>query len=325
MPEKIFLYTPLCFNTNQLGMHCEKCRTACPEQCIAPDFSIDLSKCNHCGLCVAACPAEAIFAVGYTGEDFRQFLAREDDTLWFSCQKNERESHFPCLGFLDFRLILVALYSRHEYLRPVVLDNSACAKCNASVAKKLTGILDKLDYFVESGCLKATASHKCQKPEKLLSRRDLFKGLFRDVMALGLNTLNQINGQPAQLKRQEIFAEALQQLPTLDGFPITAFKNIAVNETSCTACGECVKNCPQKSLGMQVEEGNLAIYSNSLGCTECGACLAACQQDAISLITSNSLETIHCASVPMPLCQKCGKPYQPINGKAICFECLLKE
>lgn len=53
-----------------------------------------------------------------------------------------------------------------------------------------------------------------------------------------------------------------------------------IDETLCTACGECVNACPMKII--EIIDGQAKMV-NDMICLECGMCLRACPEEAISI------------------------------------------
>jgi len=51
-----------------------------------------------------------------------------------------------------------------------------------------------------------------------------------------------------------------------------------VDETKCTACGQCVEVCPSEA----IELGDVAKVDED-ACTSCGLCVDECPVEAISL------------------------------------------
>ena len=61
-----------------------------------------------------------------------------------------------------------------------------------------------------------------------------------------------------------------------------------VDIAKCTACGECVKNCPAGAV--RLEEGR-AIFIASERCNYCGVCEDVCPEGAVTLYYEVSLAT----------------------------------
>lgn len=53
---------------------------------------------------------------------------------------------------------------------------------------------------------------------------------------------------------------------------------VRVDESKCTACGECAKFCPRK---VWVQDGKIYRPSNLKDCVECGCCWNVCNFDAV--------------------------------------------
>ncbi|MFA6226651.1 MAG: 4Fe-4S dicluster domain-containing protein [Methanoregula sp.] len=58
-------------------------------------------------------------------------------------------------------------------------------------------------------------------------------------------------------------------------------KNIGIDETKCTGCGQCIPDCPEGAL--QLIEGKARLVSD-LFCDGLGACIGTCPEGAISIV-----------------------------------------
>ncbi|MBT4365721.1 MAG: 4Fe-4S binding protein, partial [Desulfobacteraceae bacterium] len=71
-------------------------------------------------------------------------------------------------------------------------------------------------------------------------------------------------------------------IKTIDGKGMLAYSNfeVAVDEESCTGCGECVERCPLDA--MSIEEDVVSINRNH--CVGCGNCNSVCPEEALSMV-----------------------------------------
>ena len=108
--------------------HCERCEKICPQGAIA-GHTIDTAKCDDCGLCTAVCPTGAIEACVNYEDGLEQVMQEERQLL--VCDKC-RTSPFPCLGFLNRRLLWTLAQAGDVYLAL-----GACAGCKPAVCEWL--------------------------------------------------------------------------------------------------------------------------------------------------------------------------------------------
>ncbi|MBP1764576.1 MAG: hypothetical protein H6Q65_1634 [Firmicutes bacterium] len=316
----------LCVNTNYRKMHCDFCRQNCPLQCISEDFVIDESRCNDCGICYSACPVEAVFSQTYTESSVEKKWEGQPATIHLCCNKQDQSSAWPCLGFLDPKLLLVLLAEG----RQVVVNTHGCRNCKPGVAGYLQGTIEKVNNFLAAtGRPLLKQDEVCcenSQSSKTISRRDFFS----QMLGATVNTVREVivpaNYLPERLPRMDLFCRyaLLDTLSTEGCVQQQIFPSVAIDTGSCKACGLCVKICPQKALTVREENAVLHLWHDPLRCNGCGVCVANCLRDAMSLADAPRLEAYEVAAVPLPLCAGCGQFYQPIGDQKFCFECLLK-
>ena len=57
---------------------------------------------------------------------------------------------------------------------------------------------------------------------------------------------------------------------------------VTIDQSKCTACGECASACPVEAISQQADKGNKACVDADT-CADCGACVDACSAGAISM------------------------------------------
>ncbi len=55
---------------------------------------------------------------------------------------------------------------------------------------------------------------------------------------------------------------------------------IAIEETKCQACGECVSICPVEIYKL---DGNRVVVGNTTDCSNCQSCVSVCASEAITI------------------------------------------
>lgn len=323
MVEKIVLQKNKCLNNRYKKMACCRCEQICYRGCISKNQEFDLNKCDECGLCMAVCPAEAITGVNYAKRDMENMLNSADSPLVLSCRCQDKQSSWPCLGFLDTRLLLTLVYSGKGN-RQVVVDNRICSECKPKVANYLQQLVDNVNVFLlafgKSPLIQGQTVSNYPRKEKVVSRREFFGSLLGEAMTVITEAVRS-DGSPEPLPRQELFSTYVKSLSFTTMTPTNLFNTISIGK-SCNTCGLCAKICPQKAIVIKEEGEIAAFYHNALTCTGCEVCIAHCSQKAITLVPARSLEIAYVATYHMPRCPQCNKVYQPVENYSLCFECL---
>jgi len=55
---------------------------------------------------------------------------------------------------------------------------------------------------------------------------------------------------------------------------------IAIDETKCKVCGECVKICPVE---IYKQEGDRIVIGHTDECSNCQSCISVCESQAITI------------------------------------------
>ncbi|MDR3565152.1 MAG: 4Fe-4S dicluster domain-containing protein [Negativicutes bacterium] len=316
-----------CLNSMYKKAACQRCRRQCPSGSIDATLAVDRKDCNECGMCLAICPSEAIWGEQYSRQALDDLFVDDSSPLVLACRRQSAESPWPCLGFLDPRLLLSLVASGGDGGRKVVLDDQSCSGCKEGVAEYLRQLADDVNQLlsqaekplVESG----EAARRVARREKTVSRRDFFTQLLgatvttvREVMATNID-----GGQP--LPRQALFTKYAGALSMPAAVTTKLFHNICINE-KCQACGFCARICPVKAISIQDHGAALDFYHLPQKCTGCGVCVAHCPVMALSLTTAEQMAVYHVGRTELPRCTKCGELYQPSGNQPVCLECLLK-
>lgn len=148
MDKKIVRNGELCLNNRYKKMECQRCRRICPQGCINSALEFDLTNCDECGMCLSDCPAEAIAGEGYSQTSICEILASANSPLWLSCSRQDKQSSWPCLGFLEARLLLAFVFSGKNSNRQIVVDNRFCFDCKPKVASYLQEMFRALNSIL---------------------------------------------------------------------------------------------------------------------------------------------------------------------------------
>ncbi|MCX7780042.1 MAG: 4Fe-4S binding protein [Negativicutes bacterium] len=324
MSNRISIDRELCINYRYTRTDCRRCREACPELSAADEARLG-ERCAACGLCVSACPTEAVMLEGLAVHEIEKLLA-EPGTVIFRCSR-QQEGNWPCLGFLDVRLLLALAYSHENDDRQVIVDNSGCAACKPHVAQYLDHTIEQVNRFLQASGRRSViygAAALQTVKAKTISRRQFFSSLFgsavatvREVVAPGLLAFQRL----PRFAWFERFVRSQIAMPVMQQ---TAFKTLTMSSL-CDGCGICAGVCQRKALTSQVNGQNLEFEHDPLQCSGCNVCIKHCPQAAIQFSDTAVLAKQKVRSVELPVCRDCGVPFQPIGGFSVCMDCLLKD
>lgn len=318
----------LCLNANYKKMACRRCSEACPAGCLTADLTLDAAGCNECGLCLAACPAEAVTGENFPSGPLENVLADPEAPAVLSCRRRREDSPWPCLGFVDGRLLLALALSGGGKGRRVAVDDAACAACRPAVAAKLAATVAEVNrLLLLAGKRPLSLGDEAagfNPPPKPVSRRAFFAAMFgaavdtvREVVAAGA-------GGSEHLPRQAWFNRYVASQDFAGAAPSPLFPGLSIGE-ACQACGLCIRVCPGGALTAKDHGTALDFYHHPGRCSGCGLCAAHCPQGALALAAAGRSDTYQVARRDLPRCRECGQVYQPVGNNPLCIECMLNK
>lgn len=299
---------------------CSKCHDNCPAGAITIDgqeIKVEGFLCTGCGICVNAC-SNPVFSL----EDIEPSSiikgAKDGEQVTISCFSKDTNIQVPCLGFVN-EAVLVRMVCDGGC---VVLDTSACRKCDYSTAyDNIIGHVEAarsfLTHFNVGGQIKIKEEDTAYEPEhESFTRKFITK--FSDTKLE--------NGS----SRQSILIDAIKILGQINQKTIDAnivpFGSIHVRE-SCNGCNMCVAICPMDAISVE-QDNDLILKFKSQRCTGCGLCSQLCPVGAIDLdlhIDLNELimdEWRTIMEIRQIKCEACGKLFVMSNGQVLCASCL---
>jgi ferredoxin len=317
----------LCLNSLYKKTACRRCHEICPSLCIDAALGIDQNRCSECGLCLAICPAEAVLGENFPRQSLDSLIADSGSPLVLTCRRRDSMSPWPCLGFLDTRLLMVLVGSGKDGLRQVAVDDQSCGGCKPGVAAYLRELADEVGRLLSpSGAsllIRGEAAGKVERREKTVTRRDFFTQLLGATIGTVREVVAFDAGGGAPLPRQALFERYAERLNLVAAGTTKLFTNIRIAD-GCQACGFCSRICPAKAISIEDHGATLDFYHTPQKCTGCGLCAAHCPVEALSVVAAERLAVYHVATTALPRCTKCGQLYQPSGNQPVCLECLLK-
>ena len=330
--EKIRLAAARCIK-GRLQPPCRACEDVCPVGAFRwgvphPDL------CIECGLCTAVCPAAAVETRLDYAAKLTAVVAADAPSVRLTCAKSAPDSALPCLGFLT-RGILWAIASQKE----VQLDIGSCRACLPAVHAHLAREAAAVDAALAAAGREPLRLLDAEPAAREYSRRDFFRR-FRDVAkekfgqgdAAGGAGESAAAGEDRGLQPNAEGMEQDSMRPELTPFsaPAWAFAHgaqpAAVHAdlalySGCNACGFCARLCPHGALQASVEGEDFVLSFTPQLCTACGLCTARCPKSALRLAASPAAKRWR---IPLPRCESCGAPFQPIGASKICRACMEK-
>jgi ferredoxin len=317
----------LCLNANYKKMACRRCVEACPAGCLSDDLVVDAAECSECGLCLAACPVEALAGENFPCTPLESLLADSDEPAALSCRRRREDSPWPCLGFIDGRLLLTLVTSGKGSGRKVSLDTAACAACRPAVAVRLDEAVaeaNRLLLLAGKELVSQGDGAGVARTPKPISRRAFFAAMLgatidtvREVVAAGA-------GGNERMPRQAWFTRHVASGEFASETPSPIFPGLSIAE-ACQACGLCIRICPHGALTAQDHGVALDFYHHPGRCTGCGLCAAHCPNAALAVTKAGRPDTYLVARRELPRCAECGQVYQPVGNNPVCIECLLNK
>jgi len=299
---------------------CAACVDACPRDAWVLDdeqLGFDESACDGCGLCVPACPSHAISnTVSIT-------------TVWFRARRValiscERTGHtgdgvIPCVHAIGLDHLLEVY---REGVRAVLYTHADCANCprNGSGAS-FSRLLENMHSLLRSRAM-ATLAVQAYSPAEWLARREVL--LSQGIADAGADTtrrsfLRDMAGKAMQQGMRSVkipFPKMEERRMSIDQWLRSTGKDAiypaapVIDWDRCTACGACVKVCPNGAL-RQLQDPP-AFVTKPGYCTACRLCEPVCEQKAVRVE-----EWVSCRMEVTPLkehrCRSCGVEFFQIE------------
>ncbi len=316
----------LCLNANYKKMACRRCVEVCPTGCLGADLTVDAARCNECGLCLAACPAEALAGENFPAAPLESLLADAGEPAFLSCRRRREDSPWPCLGFIDGRMLLTLVTSGKGPGRRVSLDTAACAACRPTVAARLEADVaeaNRLLLLAGKGLI-SQSDDAGQRPAKPISRRAFFAAMLGATIDTVREVVTAGAGGWERLPRKAWFTRHVACGQFAGETPSSFFPGLNIGE-ACQACGLCIRICPYGALTAEDHGMALDFYHHPGRCTGCGLCAAHCPQAAVAVVAAGRPDTYLVARRELPRCRDCGQVFQPVGNNPVCIECLLNK
>lgn len=293
---------------------CNLCAQNCPRQAIS-NYAIDTARCSDCGLCLSVCPTRSVESDISYQKHLSDVLPA--NAILFRCRERDKVSEFPCLGFLDSRS-LWALAQEHR----VIVDLQDCSKCNSIVSKMLRQTVAKCNDILQQEDKELIAidspSVCISKQAEKINRRDFFKQIFKTTLdTVEIITTNNLEEKYIAYRPEFYINQQIKKANSKLNNKL--FFSVNINK-DCIACGLCAKICPQQALAGTCDKKHCVLKYHPAFCYNCKVCEYNCPANAIKIAALESTSLTE-YTIPLPLCTRCSKPFQPIGKSKICLDC----
>jgi len=318
-----------CLNTQRsstCGTVCARCRDICPAQAIELNGEdiprLNENRCTGCTACVHVCPVDAITHEKINPVDIvRQAceLARRGKTsLHVTCSavaNTSADLSVPCHGAWD-PMLLACIAA--EGIRILHLNGiQQCSSCPVRHGTELMLQTEK-DYTLlnralglqlgisreETAIPIEQARHSAHEPDRRTFFRNIFPTMARGAIkavappsqpgSAGDNDAGRATSIHLPL-RLRLFLRALPRLqanftpvPSLPSLPLGAIQA----DANCTACNECVEQCPMQALDLREFGTNRVLEFRPGACIGCRQCVDICPEHAIEALPAISLPVL---------------------------------
>ena len=305
---------------------CTRCYDICPADAIDVSEShipeIDNSACTGCTACVSICPIDAIkheqFNPTHLTHQAKVMRTKGCDHLSIQCsavQHRKSDANIPCHAMWNSLLLASIAAEGTQTLHLIGIDQ--CKSCSmqhgASIMKQVEKDYTTLNYalnvHLDISWQEDTQENHQTNQEAEPARRAFFRNLLPSITQSAITAAAQINHQISNQDDKTTPKEDVPLLPTSLALFVQALPKLEPNFTpipnlpslpmgaiqatdSCTACGECVQQCPTKALYIKEFGANSILEFKPHHCIGCNQCVDICPEDAIESLPSISLPAI---------------------------------
>lgn len=282
---------------------CRRCADACPHDAIGysdEGASVDLARCQNCGLCATACRTGAWNAGNVPRVELLKQAIKA--TQWsFACAPSgaAADAIVPCLGALDATML--AYLGKRGI--PVELRGAEhCGECahGAKGAAQIDANLEATAMLREaSGETWAAVTVAAAPTENRASVAGFAPGrrqLFRRLVGRAATEVRQaaepviapepvpdraIRAARVFVTEQRELAQIIARTKERSAFPVREHEALPLLKLAlaegCTACEACARACPTGALQVRESDTAWSLAFRFDHCVACEVCLEVCQ------------------------------------------------
>lgn len=302
--SKIIFNANSCQLQDRRSLHCGWCAQVCPTLAIVKNENrllINDIDCISCAKCINICPTNALILTDFNNESFWQIskLYENEQILVL----DDFSINADISGFLPF-VMNVNLLDELKLLHLVNISNKSVVVYSKKASKLLIEKISLINQIANK-----------------IENKD-FVYLINDLSTLqNLNIYNFTSTNIKQsnfvLNKRELFSlKLLDMIKENDYGKINAknYANISINQQNCTLCASCAGACNVDAIKADVKTNSI-IFNASL-CTACGYCIKSCpeentifMQNDIFYLNKNFLTYQTLAQDELFACLECKKEF----------------
>ena len=292
----------------------------CLEQCAHNAFVIregkwrlDEASCTQCGACIGACPTNALSLYGFSLEEAKQKVFKEEK-ISLTCKDS-----LPCLGAFSVEVWSVLLLEGKKNLSCFMGECKGCEhNKDGRVEAAIVQRVNEANALVQLLGAEGAISLSYQKEEEKSSRRAFFQRFLappkisEDAPMAPLFSLKKALKQSLE---KELLVQAL-----------LSFIYQKKIDDSCTNCKECVQFCPTQALSYDSAQTKILFQMGK--CIGCRICEDICKPKSIHSF-NEAFDMVDFAydtakvlvSHDLQVCLTCKCAFSYKGGAKICDRC----
>lgn len=334
--KKIENNSGACLRSRHDKDKCQRCFDLCLAGAIKlkeTQVYVDPLECTDCNICVSSCYSRALHSAD---RPYLAFInkALDEKVQEFSCgcikSQGKADVNFGCLRTIDPRF-LGAIFAG-DLRAQVKMDFSSCENC----AYKDLGLDTKSlieDFKDKAGneALKISFGTLEAKEETDLSRRDLFKNIFKTTEDLAKSSVRKTSKDfGLDLETEEnvdTLIKILLKKALKDGVDLSIFMPHIYSlegSSACIFCRRCENLCPTGAIKVETYKDRDQLVLDQGLCNFCGRCLEKCPSSALRKSSLKDFEEKILYKKEKSLCRSCKVATSDLDDEGLCPTCALR-
>lgn len=334
--KKIDINNTRCLRVSHEKDKCQKCFDSCLEKAISlreDTVYIDPLVCTGCNHCVSTCYSRDLQASN------RPYLAlinkALDDrlqTFSLGCMetKDQADVNFGCLRTIDPRF-LCAIFAA-DLKADIKIGQTPCQTCTyKDLGLDIKSLIAELKDVSKTEKLKISLGSLEKKEATDLSRRDLFKNIFKTTEDLAKSSVRQTTKDfGLDLETEEnvdTLIKILLKKALKDGVDLSIFMPYIYSlegSTACIFCRRCENLCPTGAIKVETYKDRDVLVLNQSICNFCGRCLEKCPRNALRKSSLKDFEEKILNKKEKSLCKSCKVATSDLDEEGLCPTCALR-
>ncbi len=334
--KKIEIHPGACLRSRHDKDKCQRCFDLCPAGAIKlkeDQVYVDPLECTGCNLCVSSCYSRALHVAD---RPYLAFInkALDEKIKEFSCgcieSQGKADVNFGCLRTIDPRF-LGAIFAG-DLRANVKMDFSSCENCAyKDLGLDTKALIEDFKDKAESKFLKISFGTLEVREETDLSRRDLFKNIFKTTEDLAKSSVRQTSKDLGlDLETQEdvdTLIKILLKKALKDGKDLSMYLPYIYSlegSPACVFCRLCENLCPTGAIKVEAnKDRDQLVFDQSL-CNFCGRCLEKCPSSALTKSSLKDFENKVLYKKEKSHCKSCKVATSDLDDEGLCPTCALR-